>query len=129
MNKVWYVAVFVCIFVISNAVAAVAEDAASKNIPNGWVTRDDILRMIAGSVADGYCSAAIEASASVHFDQFGKSHKNYSASNEEIHSCQYIREMVVLGCVEIKSCMNYKQWSRRNSRFSPDLSRAVFLAR
>ncbi len=129
MRKICLIVIFACLFVIFNAVAAVAEEAGSKNIPSGRATGNDMLRMISGIVADGYCSASIEASAAVHYDQFGMSHKSYSASNKDIHSCQYIREMTASGCIEAKSCMSYKQWSRRNPGFSQDLPRAEFLAR
>lgn len=50
-----------------------------------------------------------------------------SASNEQLHFCQYVKEEVKPDCVANRTCMTYETWTQANPIFSPKLSRKAFL--
>lgn len=51
----------------------------------------------------------------------------YEVSTEDLHRCQYIREMSDSGCAQAGSCQNYEDWTRANPAISPTLPREAFL--
>lgn len=58
----------------------------------------------------------------------GKSEFRYTASNQDIHYCQWIFDVAASPCVKTNSCPSYPVWSQANPGFSPKSKRAVFLA-
>lgn len=51
---------------------------------------------------------------------------DYMGTNEEIHQCVYMKEVVTKECVLSDSCMSYAKWTAQNTQFDVKLSRYEF---
>lgn len=58
----------------------------------------------------------------------GQVSEDYTATNAQLHECQYMRDTAQLQCVATGACPTYEEWSECNPQLSPLQGRRAFLA-
>lgn len=87
-------------------------------------------KQVAGQFAIALTAAkcAADTLPSLQPTESGPAHLEYAATNNELHRCQYFREISALECTATETCPSYEEWSAANPLISPFEPRSKFLA-
>ncbi|MBN3729497.1 hypothetical protein [Burkholderia sp. Tr-20390] len=81
-------------------------------------------RQIAAALSTSPCGMTLQT----HTNTDGTTSIDYSAPNETLHFCQYVRENVSPACVANRSCESYETWSKSNAVLDPRLPHSLFVS-
>ncbi len=99
---------------------------ASNALAGGDTKIATYSKELGAAMASAACDAKTQPTSKVEAD--GSVSHIYDASTEDLHHCQYIREMSASGCVQTGDCLGYEDWARANPAISPALLREAFLS-